>query len=145
MEIGVESGMASRYMCEAAKEYGGRVIGVDVRRIENMDIPNFTFLLSDSTRMQQPLTNLVQAYGRIGLVFQDSSHHYTESHKEWQIVRPLMTNDGIWICDDITPAFYDPIRDPLNKGMVEYFNELPGDKRLYENVLHFGNCQGIII
>lgn len=146
LEIGVESGLASRYMCEAAKEYGGKVIGVDVRQPgTKLDMPNYTFLLGNSIRMQQALTNLTRAYGPIGLVFQDSSHHYTESHREWQIVKPLMAPNGIWICDDITPAFFDPLRDPPGKGMVQYFDELPGEKRLYENVLHFGNIQGIII
>lgn len=57
----------------------------------------------------------------------------------------MLGSPAIWICDDITPAFHDPLIDPPGKGMVQYFEALPGDKRLYENVLHFGNTQGIIL
>jgi hypothetical protein len=30
------------------------------------------------------------------------------------------------------------------EGMEKYFNELPGEKRLYKDVLHYGNTMGVI-
>ena len=84
-------------------------------------------------------------YGKIGIVFQDSSHHYNISKLEWELYQPLLDENAIWICDDIISAFHDTRVDPPGKGMVEYFNELPGEKKLYPNTLHAGNAVGVIL
>ena len=83
---------------------------------------------------------IARACGGIQYVFQDSSHHYADSVKEWELYSPLVKSGGLWICDDITPAFKTP-DEP--KGQVEYFEELPGDKKLFNN-LHIGSTIGII-
>lgn len=99
-----------------------------------------------SVKAVDNVQELVNQYGPIGLVYQDSSHHYLESKQEWNLYSPLCKPGAVWICDDITPAFYDPKNDPPGKGMVEYFAEIPREhKRLYKDVLHFGNTQGIVI
>lgn len=77
--------------------------------------------------------------GKLFAVFQDSSHFYEDSKTEWGLYSPFVVPGGLWICDDITPAF----KDDKGKTMVEYFEELPGDKRLYEN-LHIGSTIGIV-
>lgn len=87
---------------------------------------------------------LVQKYGPIGLVFQDSSHHYYESHKEFNIYSQFLAPGAIWTCDDVMDVFHDPNHDPPGKSMLSYFNELPGDKRLYDK-LHHGSVIGITI
>ena len=78
--------------------------------------------------------------GGISHVFQDSSHLYESSVKEWELYSPLVKPGGLWISDDISHAFKCPDED---KGMVDYWDELPGDKRLF-NDLHVGNTMGII-
>lgn len=83
---------------------------------------------------------IAEKCGGVQFVFQDSSHHYDESVKEWELYSPLVRKGGLWISDDITPAFKLP-EEP--KGMVEYWNELPGDKRLYSD-LHIGSTIGVI-
>jgi predicted O-methyltransferase YrrM len=83
---------------------------------------------------------IAEKCGGIQYVFQDSSHRYEESAKEWDLYAPLVKRGGLWICDDIIPAFQAP-DEP--KGQVEYFEELPGDKRLF-NGLHIGNTIGIV-
>lgn len=83
---------------------------------------------------------IAAACGGIQYVFQDSSHHYDASVKEWELYSPLVKKGGLWIADDITPAFKRP-DEP--KGMVEYFEELPGDKRLFSD-LHVGSVIGVI-
>lgn len=140
----MESGLASVYMGRAAAEYGGHVIGVDLNRPGYYG--NYEIILGDSTGIKTwgKVFDLVDRFGRIGVVYQDSSHHYEASRKEFELYRQLLDQNALWICDDITPAFHDPLIDPPGKGMVQYFGELPGDKRLYPDVLHFGNTQGIV-
>lgn len=145
LEIGVESGMASSYMCAGWPQT--QVIGIDIHTLPMMPAPNYHFITGDSTAMRTwaKVGAMVQDFGRIGIVYQDSSHHYEASRKEWELYSSLLDRDAIWICDDITKAFHDPKVDPPGLGMVQYFERLPGDKRLYKDVLHFGNTQGIIL
>jgi len=135
--------MASAYMCAA----GSQVVGIDI--LTNiMAMPNnFHLIHGDSTNIDtyDEVVRLVVEYGRIGLVFQDSSHHYLDSKLEFHLYSQLLAPNAIWICDDITPAFYAEGVDPPGKGMIQYFDELPGEKRLYQDVLHRGNRQGIVL
>lgn len=146
LEIGVESGMASAFMVRASAEYGGHVVGIDLND-PGLAAPNYHFIPGDSTQPNTVLkvAEIVYHFGAIGLVFQDSSHHYQASRDEWRLYSALLDARAVWICDDITPAFHDPKIDPPGKGMVQYFDELPGEKRLYKDVLHFGNIQGIVL
>lgn len=145
LEIGVESGMASAYMVEASIDT--HVIGIDINLLNTPIGLGYHFIHGDSTNMRTWLkvSAMVQDFGKIGIVYQDSSHHYLASKKEWELYSSLLAPDAIWICDDITPSFHDANIDPPGKGMIQYFDELPGDKRLYQDVLHYGNCQGIVI
>ena len=148
LEIGTWYGIGSAYMCAAAKKYDGQVIGIDLNYnivaattlSERFD--NYCFLQMNSKAAKTMVEAL--AKGDIGLVFQDSSHHYLESKREWKLYSSLCKSGALWLCDDITPAFHDPKVDPPGKGMVEYFNELPGEKMLFEDVLHYGNTMGLV-
>lgn len=146
IEIGVESGLASAFMTRASAQYGGHVIGIDLNGPARQ-LENYHFIQGDSVSLWTftQVSRVVSEYGKIGIVFQDSSHHYQASKEEWQLYSQFLDDGAIWICDDITPAFHDPKIDPPGFGMVQYFDELPGDKRLYCDVLHYGNCQGIIL
>ena len=151
VEIGIEIARGSYYMTLAAKEYGGQVIGIDIQNtIDGLYPPlkkYYHFLGMDSTTpaTERALNKLIKKYGPIGVVFQDSSHHYYASQKEWNTIYPLLDENAIWVCDDITPAFHDPLVDPPNTSMVTYFKERPGDKRLYPDVLHWGSVIGIVL
>lgn len=147
LEIGVEAGTASAYMAMAAQTYDGMVIGIDLNDFSHKPGNNYYFIKGDSTTITvfNKVFHFVQEIGPVGVVYQDSSHHYLESIKEWELYSQLLGKDAIWICDDITPAFHDPKIDPPGKGMVQYFEQLPGDKRLFPMVLHRGNTQGIIL
>ena len=150
IEIGVDFGIASAHLVEAAKSYGGLVVGIDIlrkryseiRKLERGD--NYIFLHASSVSMGT--IDYLKTLAPIGLVYQDSSHHYLESKREWDLISPLCQPGAIWLCDDITPAFHDPLIDPPGKGMCQYFEEIPRPhKKLYQDVLHYGNCQGIVI
>jgi cephalosporin hydroxylase len=153
LEIGTYHGLGTAHLVAAANTYGGQVIGVDlnihgtIRDAIPQRYNNLHFIQGDSTRAETygQVYNIVEEFGRIGLVYQDSSHHYRESCQEWAMYTRLLDEGAIWLCDDITPAFFDPLKDPPGKGMVQYFRELPGNKRLYRDVLHRGNTQGIVL
>lgn len=151
LELGIQWGTASAHLAEAGQQFGGLVIGIDPIRHRRLswlkNYSNFTFLHGSSTdeMIVTTVRNMVRTMGRIGLVYQDSSHHYLPSVKEWELYSQLLDDNAIWICDDITPAFYNEQNDPPGKGMVQYFNERPGQKKLYINSLHYGNCQGVIL
>jgi len=112
----VDEGVASYHMLEA----GCKVVGIDVRddKLDKglRDKDGFVFLNKSSLDCQEDLQSLVNEYGPIGLVYQDSSHHYLESKKEWELISPLCKEGAIWICDDITPDFYDEKIDPPIRG-----------------------------
>lgn len=142
LEIGVFRGVASAHMY-----YGGtNVVGIDIKPLF-IDFPRndtftYQFINRDATVTDPVLYSAL--HGSVGIVFQDSSHHYEASEKEWQSYFPLLAKGAVWICDDVTEAFHDPKIDPPGKGMVQYFEDLPGDKRAYDN-LHIGNKIGIIL
>ena len=92
--------------------------------------------------MLEEVAAIVEQDGKIGVVFQDSSHHYAPSCSEWMLYSRFLAENAIWVCDDITPAFQTP-DEP--KGMVDYFQERPGQKKLYPDVLHKGNTVGVIL
>lgn len=151
LEIGIHHGHGVLHM---AYGYPGTIaVGIDWQAdyyaAENYDKynpGNCIMLNLDSTtdKARSSIEELVDIYGPIGIVFQDSSHHYLPSRREFEIYSQFLATGAIWCCDDVTPSFHDPQRDPPGKGMVEYFNELPGDKRLYDK-LHHGSVIGITI
>jgi len=153
VELGVELGLASAHMASAARKYGGQVVGIDhhFHHVPGEEINkiygNYHFCCADSVDMAtiDEMQVFVEKYGPIGVLFQDSSHHYESSIQEWEAYSPMLSADAIWICDDITDSFHDPLVDPFGKGMVQYFEDLPGIKLLFPDVLHRGNTMGIIL
>lgn len=153
LEIGTYFGIGSAYMAAAAASYGGVVIGLDLNghELTNKLIQerygNYHFIQGDSTKIETygQVWDLVSLLGPIGVVYQDSSHHYRASCHEWELYTRFLDQGAVWVCDDITPAFHDPNIDPPGLGMVQYFEGLPGQKKLYKDVLHFGNTQGVIL
>ena len=151
VELGVEFGLASAHMTAAAFQYGGHVIGIDINNglvaaeaIQQAWPGTYTFIHGDSTLAAELVEPLVEKYGKIGVLFQDSSHHYAPSCQEWDMYRPMMAENGIWVCDDITPSFYEAGVDAAS--MVAYFDERPARHKLkYQDVLHFGNTVGVML
>jgi predicted O-methyltransferase YrrM len=153
LEIGVEFGLASAHMASAAKKYGGHVVGVDHKyhhvpgRMIGEAYGNYDFIQGDSRALLtiSRVAEFVESYGPIDLVFQDSSHHYVESIEEWEAYTPLLGEKAIWVCDDISPPFHDPNIDPPDKGMVQYFEGLPGEKMLLSVCRCPGNALGVVL
>jgi cephalosporin hydroxylase len=141
LEIGCGQGCLAAHICEDYEIHFNLFIGIDRNDIHYTH-PKFIHFKQDSgdTSNLEAIKELAEMNGGIFAVFQDSSHHYEASIKEWEIYSPLVRQDGIWICDDVMEVFK---REEDEKSMVGYFNDLPGEKRLYEN-LHIGSCIGIV-
>jgi len=146
LEIGVEAGLASTYMTMAAQEYDGFVVGIDINEVPRKPRENYYFIQGDSTSITtwNKVFSFCEEHGKLGVVFQDSSHHFLPSKKEWELYSQLLDKDSIWIADDVSKDFWDKNIDPPGKGMVQYFDEIPtGEKRLYPYA--GSNYQGIVL
>lgn len=147
LEIGIDHGHTLAHM--AAGNPGTLVVGIDKREncAQNMPTyPNVRLIYGDSLDIETEyaVRNIVHRHGGIGVIFQDSSHHYEASHREFDIYSKFLTSNGIWCCDDVMDIFHDPLIDPPGKSMATYFDELPGQKKLYPGV-HYGSVIGVIL
>jgi hypothetical protein len=147
LEIGVEHGITSAHLAAS----GSPTLGIDINYLGTIQqaeahYPNYHFLHGNSTgpNVMAWVGDWVNVHGRFGVVYQDSSHHYLPSCREWDIYSDFCMEGAVWCCDDITPAFWNAQSDPPGLGMVQYFEQRPGDKRLYPDVLHHGSAIGII-
>ena len=147
LEIGIDHGHTIVHMAAANRET--RVVGIDkLMHCADGDIhrqyANCEVYYLNSLNAEDLIQHLVKAHGKIGVVFQDSSHHYEESLKEWELYSQYLDKNAIWVVDDVTPDFHDPNIDPPGKGMVEYFDLLPGRKKVYDNI-HVGTIVGVAL
>ena len=145
-EIGCDYGCAAACALDRGKD-GYRLnsapyFGIDIKPVPYAH-DNFHLIYGDSNNeaIAHQLAKVAEMYGGFSCVFQDSSHYYEESKKEWELYSPMVRKGGIWMADDILPSFKKPGDD---KGMVEYWNELPGEKRLYDD-LHIGSRIGVLL
>lgn len=159
IELGVEFGLASAMMASVkVGDYQPTVFGIDINwhnipgDIIYNQCPWYHYIIGDTTDKENTFDVVVRMMneppplGKVGLVFQDSSHHYHASKREWELYSSLMDKgNSLWVCDDITPAFHDPKIDPPGKGMMQYFQELPGEKVVFPDILHKGNSVGVVL
>lgn len=144
VELGVGDGLTTAHLVAAAAKFGGLVFGVDDRNLDlgwlNKRHPGiFKLLQCDTLGAAEALR---EHAGRVGLVFQDSSHHGEHSRQEWLYWRPLLAPGAAWVADDISPAFR--MRDePF--GMMEYWQWIPeGEKRVLQ-LGRPGNGLGVVV
>lgn len=141
LEIGCWRGCLAAHICEY--EHSGTIlVGIDINPV-NYSHRNFVLIQDDATKpnIADQVKSVADCFGGFFAVFQDSSHHYAASKKEWELYSPLVRPGGIWVADDITPAFKLPQEE---KGMVDYWDELPGEKKLFDD-LHIGSRVGIVL
>ena len=142
LEIGAYQGTAAAVVLSEKDKHGHVHVALDLNDITFKD-ERLHVVVGDSTtpKVYAKVKELADKFGGIFLVFHDSSHHYYPSKVEWEMYNNLLRPGGLWLCDDITPAFRIP-EEPA--GMVEFFYELPGRKRLYFG-LHEGGCIGAVM
>jgi hypothetical protein len=151
LEIGCAYGVTSAYMAAAAATYGGQVVGVDRGPDGRLELlsrlyPNFHFVQGDS-RCVSPA---VAQFGRIGVVWQDSSHLYSQSREEWNVYLPLLDNmegehKAVWVCDDLLIYYPEDVGTP---GLWGYWIERPAiEKRVFwePSAFRVGATIGIMV
>jgi len=140
LELGVDGGHTSALMAAA----GGLTIGVDHRGMGPTAPPlkfgNYRFLWCDTLGAVEGVRRILDGQ-KLGVVFQDSSHHAEPSRLEWQYYQPLLAPGAVWVCDDVTESFRMP-DEPL--GMLGYFEGLPGHKLTFPG-MHLGNVIGVVL
>lgn len=139
VELGVERGETTALLAAACQQ----VIAVDCRETIRFHgaleaFPNIHFLWCDTLGAAEVVRDMGL---KINLVFQDSSHHAEHSWQEWLYWNPLLADGWVWVCDDITSAFK---MSDEPRGMVEYFERLPGQKQLFPG-LHIGSTIGVVV
>ena len=115
LEIGLLHGLGSIHMAVAARNHNGHVIGLDrttdfLWDIEIGKLENCSWIVGVSTldSTLKMVRDVVDQYGKIGLVYQDSAHHYYESCEEFELYQQFLVDDCIWIVDDVTKDFQSP-------------------------------------
>ncbi len=72
---------------------------------------------------------------KIDILFIDSWHHYDKAMNDWSVYSPLLASPALVICDDIQED---------SAGMLDFWNDLPGDGFLARNI-HPGTNMGFLI
>ena len=121
----------------------GEVITVDIHRedkiaqqlcIDAMQIlPNLTYINAWSW----DAVGTIKAIDKpISILFIDAWHDYQYAKREWDLYSPLLADNALVIADDITAGYNF-------EGMIQFWDELPGDKFL-NNDVHPGVPMGFV-
>ncbi len=132
VELGVCGGGGSLHL--AMGWLDGVVVGIDnqddhqdnVRYIED-NYRNFIFELADSTGIAK---HIHQRYGKVDILFIDTTHTYEQTMKEYKAWLPFMSDEGLICFDDL-----------LRPGMSQLWSDLPNPKIRFD-YLHDGAENG---
>lgn len=137
------------WQCTAAAHFAlgnpaGEVISIDIHREDKAaqgrcweaegHIPNLTYINAWSW----DAIDVIKAMDRpLNVIFIDAWHDYQYAKREWDLYSPLLSSLALVICDDITAGFnFD--------GMIKFWEELPGEKFLNNEVHRGGIPMGFI-
>lgn len=144
LELGVQWGITSGHLCAAARQYGGQVVGVDIqthpRPAEelNQRYGNYTFLHMDTRQAVSYVDDLVDEYGPLELVYQDSSHD-EGFEREWADYAPLLGERAVWVCN-LMP------RGGNDAQLLDYWEGIPArEKHVYRDCLYVGAPVGVAV
>lgn len=135
VEIGVRGGQSTAVFCNAAQNYDGAVISVDIEDTDfYTDYPRWSFFKERSQdlagRFQDVKSNL--ALSDIDVLFLDSSHLYDETREELTAWLPHVAPGGLIICHDTAMGrIYRHADGTLRRG----WNNHRGVTRALEEVL----------
>lgn len=145
VELGAWQGTAAAHF--AAGYPGGWVITIDHhgdpgddenKRLTEAAADQYDYLvyLQGWTWDMKPT---VENYGKIDILFIDSWHNYEKAMQDWNDYKPLLASPALVIADDIMGGYGAVI-----SGMLDFWNELPGEKFLEPATLHPGVPMGFI-
>lgn len=134
VELGAWRGDASAHF--AVGNPAGRVVAVDIHRDgdeaglakleEARDrLPNMHFhriWIADAI-------DVIKSYSPIDCIFFDGWHDFAHVSDDWGNYKPLLADRALCIFDDITTAYGF-------EGMIDFWENLPGEKFLFSEGLH---------
>ena len=97
---------------------------------------NLVYLQGWTWDMQPAIAKLNKP---IDILFIDSWHDYEHAMRDWKDYEPLLADTSLIICDDIIGGYGAVI-----SGMMDFWDDLPGEKYLDMNNLHPGSNMGFI-
>ncbi len=136
VELGSWRGDASAHFALGNPE--SDVIAVDIHKDNDLagmaKLQEAVNLLPNMTWIRQwswDAVDLIKAVDKpISILFIDAWHDYQYAKREWDLYSPLLADVALVIADDITAGYnFD--------GMVQFWDELPGEKFL-DNRVHVG-------
>lgn len=143
VELGSWRGDASAHFAVGNPE--ADVIAIDIHRDNDVagmaklqeavnTLPNMTWLQMWSW----DAVEIIKAVDKpISILFIDAWHDYQYAKREWDLYSPLLASPSLVICDDITAGFnFD--------GMIKFWDELPGEKFLNNEVHRGGVPMGFV-
>lgn len=144
VELGSWRGDASAHFAVGNPE--GRVVAVDIHKDNDVAglaklneavdrLPNMSFIQAWSW----DAIEVIRAMGqKIDCLFIDAWHDYKYAKLEWDLYSPLLADNALVICDDITAGYnFD--------GMLKFWEEMPEPKYLSTEGLHREIPMGFIL
>jgi predicted O-methyltransferase YrrM len=73
----------------------------------------------------------------IDILYVDGWHEYDKIQREWLVFEPMLSNEALVIFDDMDPKSFP--------GVVRFWDELKGRRKIIDNDLHLGIPMGFYI
>jgi SAM-dependent methyltransferase len=140
LEIGVHSGGSLMAMREAFKN-ATCILGLDVnpdcKNVENVNY-NICVEIGDATN-RQFIKKITEKYGTFDIILDDGSHRNSDVIKTFELLFPLLNDNGLYIIED-TICFKSPDHlDPNYENHLHYFFKYTA----YLNQWRFDSTNGV--
>lgn len=103
VEVGVREGESTEVFCQAARNYGGVVLSVDIESTQFWcTYPRWFFYQASSQELARRFASVCAELelGTVDLLFLDSSHIYSETVEELEVWLPHLSPNGMLVCHD---------------------------------------------
>ena len=140
LEIGVFQGESLKCMREVFKN-ANCIVGIDInkgcKQYENIDQKIFVEIgnATDETF----LNNIIEKYGKFDVILDDGSHINKDVFKTFEILFPLLNDNGLYIVEDTVCYNIDNFYDKNYENHLEYFFKFTK----YLNQSRFNSYYGI--
>lgn len=104
LEIGVQFGGSQRILKEYFND-SATIVGVDIN--ENcMNLNTGTLIRIGSSRDRKFLESIVKEMGGVDIVIDDGSHRNSDQKLAFEILFPLISNNGMYIVEDLEHSYF---------------------------------------
>lgn len=122
LEIGVFNGGSVKAMREVFKN-ASCIVGVDIdsRCKAYEDKPNNIFIEIGNSNDETFMKNIVQKYGPFDIILDDGSHINRDVIRSFEMLFPLLSDDGLYIVEDTICYKSQPYIDTQYENHLDYF------------------------